>query len=66
MNERTATYLAVARIAAVVGMALTLAIGILLIVGGWLAVGALVLAASVPFFALMRLVERTASRREVP
>lgn len=65
MNDRAATYLALARIAAVVGMAFTIAVGILLIVGGWLALGALALAASVPFFALMRLVERSADRREV-
>jgi hypothetical protein len=65
VNDRAATYLAVARIAAVVGMAFALAVGILLIVGGWLALGALALVASVPFFALMRLVERNAGRREV-
>lgn len=66
MNDRAATYLAVARITAVVGMAFALAIGILLLVGGWLALGALALAAAVPFFALMRLIERAAGRNEAP
>jgi hypothetical protein len=66
MEDRATTYLAVARIAAVVGMAFAAAIGILLLIGGWLALGVLALAAAVPFFALMRLIERRAGRGQAP
>jgi hypothetical protein len=54
MEERATIYLAVARVAAVVGMAFAAAIGILLLIGGWLALGVQALAAAVPIFVLMR------------
>jgi hypothetical protein len=44
--------------AAVLGMAFTLTAGILLLVGGWLLAGGIALLTFVPFFGLMRFLER--------
>ena len=58
MNEGKAkTGVAVARMAAVLGMAVTMAAGILLLIGGWLLAGGIALLAFVPFFFLMRYLE---------
>ena len=45
--------------AAVLGMAFTLTAGILLLVGGWLFAGGIALLAFLPFFGLMRFLERS-------
>jgi hypothetical protein len=45
--------------AAVLGMAFTMTAGILLLVGGWLLAGGIALLAFVPFFGLMRFLERS-------
>jgi hypothetical protein len=47
--------------AAVLGMAFTLTAGILLLVGGWLLAGGIALLAFLPFFGLMRFLERSNS-----
>ena len=58
-DDKAATHLAVARMAAVLGMAFTMTAGILLLVGGWLLAGGIALLAFLPFFGLMRFLERS-------
>jgi hypothetical protein len=57
-QPRIPTYIVIGRIIAVVGMSLAIALGIFLLLGGlWLwGLGALV--ASLPFFAMIFLIER--------
>jgi ABC-type multidrug transport system fused ATPase/permease subunit len=58
-NSRVAGYVAIVRIVAIVGMALALALGIFLVMGGlWLA-GGIAFVGFLPFFLLMRLLERS-------
>jgi hypothetical protein len=57
-DDKAPPQLALARMAAVLGMAFTLTAGILLLVGGWLLAGGIALLTFVPFFGLMRFLER--------
>lgn len=59
-DQRVPAYVALVRIGAVIGMSATAALGIFLIVGGWWEAGLVFLAASIPFFFLMRFAESTA------
>jgi hypothetical protein len=59
---RASPYLAILRMIAVVGMALAIALGTFLLVGGSWQPGLISLAAFVPFYLLMRLLERSPSR----
>lgn len=59
---RASAYLAILRMVAVVGMALAVALGTFLLVGGSWEPGLISLAAFVPFYLLMRLLERSPSR----
>ena len=59
-DDKAPPQLALARMAAVLGMAFTLTAGILLLVGGWLLAGGIALLTAVPFFGLMRFLERLA------
>jgi type IV secretory pathway VirB3-like protein len=59
-EQRVPAYVALVRIGAVVGMSVAAAFGIFLLVGGWWVQGAIGLLIALPFFAVMRLVERTA------
>jgi hypothetical protein len=58
-DDKAPPQLALARMAAVLGMAFTLTAGILLLVGGWLLAGGIALLTFVPFFGLMRFLERS-------
>ena len=65
MNEQKAnTGIAVARMTAVLGMAVTMTLGILLLLGGWLMPGGVALLAFIPFFLLMRYLERRRAEEE--
>ena len=57
-EQKASTGIAVARMTAVLGMAITVTLGILLLLGGWLLPGGLALLAFVPFLLLMRYLER--------
>jgi len=57
-DGRAAGYVAILRIVAIVGMALALALGIFLVVGGLWLPGGIAFAGFLPFFLLMRLLER--------
>jgi hypothetical protein len=60
-NERQVpAYVALVRIIAVIGMSTALAIALFLTVGGFFLAGLVAAVIAVPFFALMRLVERSA------
>ena len=61
MPEGLPPYLLVARIASVLGMALSSAIGLLLLIGGALIPSAVAFGLFIPAFALMLLAERRAS-----
>jgi hypothetical protein len=54
-DDKAPPQLALARMAAVLGMAFTLTAGILLLVGGWLLAGGIALLTFLPFFGLVRL-----------
>jgi hypothetical protein len=54
--------LAVVRIVCVLGMSLAIAGGIFMLLGGWLLPGVLALVAFLPFFALMRYMEKLGIR----
>ncbi len=58
-------YVLVARIASIIGMSFALAIGLLLLIGGWLLPAAVAFAAFVPSFGLMAYVERRAAAGRV-
>jgi hypothetical protein len=57
-QPRIPTYIVVGRITAVVGMSLGIALGIFLLLGGLWVWGLVSLAASLPFFAMIFLIER--------
>ncbi len=59
-------YVALVRIGAVVAMSAAAALAIFLIVGGWWQAGLISAAVALPFFALMRFVERTVEPPETP
>jgi predicted membrane metal-binding protein len=63
-NERAPVWLAIARIVSVLGMSFAIALGIFLLLGGWWQPGLIALAASVPFFMLMRYMEKRALREQ--
>ena len=56
--DRATALLAVVRIICVLGMAVGIALGIFLLLGAWWVPGLISLAASVPFFGLMRYMEK--------
>jgi hypothetical protein len=67
-DQRVPPYVALVRITAVVGMSAALAFGIFLLLLGadYFLWGLLCMAAALPFFFLMRLVEGTADEGEPP
>lgn len=66
MHGRISPYLFLARITAVLGMSFTLAIAILALVGGWWSLAAIGVASFLPFFLLMRYIERGRDGSEAP
>ncbi len=65
-QRRVPPYVALVRIGAVIGMSTAAGIGLFLLVGGWWVQGLIALVLAVPFFLVMRLVERTAEPSEAP
>lgn len=61
MPDGIPPYVLVARIGSILGMSFALAIGLLLLIGGWFLWSLLAFAAFVPSFGLMAYVERKAS-----
>jgi energy-converting hydrogenase Eha subunit H len=60
-QQQVPAYVALVRIAAVIGMSAAAAVGIFLIVGGWAVPwGLIALVLALPWFGVMRLVENTA------
>lgn len=59
-ERRVPPYVALVRIGAVVGMSIAAAFGIFLMVGGWWLPGIIAFVLALPFFGVMRLVERFA------
>ena len=57
-EERAPPLLAVARIVCVMGMSVGVSLGIFLAIGGWFLPAVLALAIAVPFFGLMRFMEK--------
>jgi hypothetical protein len=57
-EERAPPLLAVARIVCVMGMSIGISLGLFLLIGGWFLPAVLALAAAVPFFGLMRFMEK--------
>jgi len=57
-QPRIPTYIVIGRITAVVGMSLGIALGIFLLLGGLWLWGLAALVASLPFFAMIFLIER--------
>ena len=64
--RRVPPYVALVRIIAVIGMSTAAAFGIFLMIAEVWLPGLIAFAVAVPFFALMRLVERTAEPPEPP
>ena len=65
MNHDLGTsLLAVVRIVSVLGMSVAVAGGIFLLLGGWWITGLLALVAFIPFFALMRYMEKLGLKHE--
>ncbi|MQC48254.1 MAG: hypothetical protein DWG77_04060 [Chloroflexi bacterium] len=62
MPDGIPPYVLVARIGSILGMSFALAIGLLLLIGGWWAMSLLAFAFFVPSFGLMAFVERKASQ----
>lgn len=58
--ERATPLLAIVRIVSVLGMSFGIAGGIFLMLGGWLEASLIAFAAAVPFFLLMRFMEKHA------
>ena len=56
----------VARIGSILGMSFALAIGLLLLIGGWLLPALIALLCFIPSFAIMAFVERKAAARRTP
>ena len=61
-QPRVPPYVALTRIAGVLGMSAMIAMGIFLLIGGWWPLGFVAFVLSLPFFAVMRLAERMAER----
>ena len=57
-ERQVPAYVALVRIAAVIGMSTALGFGLFLIVGGFFLAGFIAVALAVPFFLVMRFVER--------
>lgn len=62
MPEGIPPYVLVARIGSILGMSFSLAIGLLMLIGGWWVPALVAFAAFVPSFGIMAIVERKASR----
>ena len=58
-ERQVPAYVALVRIAAVIGMSTALGFGLFLIVGGFFLAGFIAVALAVPFFLVMRFVEHT-------
>ena len=65
-DDRAPPLLAVARIVCVLGMSLGVSLGIFLALGGWFVTAAVSLAAAVPFFTVMRYMEKRYMRETFP
>ena len=63
-QPRVPPYVALTRIAGVLGMSAMIAMGLFLLIGGWWPLGFVAFVLSVPFFGVMRLAERMAERAE--
>lgn len=61
MPDGIPPYVLVARIGSILGMSFALAIGLLMLIGGWFAWSLVAFAAFVPSFGLMAYVERKAA-----
>ena len=61
MPDGIPPYVLVARIGSILGMSFAIAIGLLMLIGGWFAWSLVAFAAFVPSFGLMAYVERKAS-----
>lgn len=61
MPDGIPPYVLVARIGSILGMSFALAIGLLMLIGGWFAWSLVAFAAFIPSFGLMAYVERKAS-----
>ena len=59
--ERAPALLAVVRIICVLGMSFGIALGIFLLLGGWWLTATISLLASIPFFVVMRYMEKNAA-----
>ncbi len=62
--KRVPAYVALVRIGAVIGMSAGAGFGLFLLVGGWWIQGLISLVFALPFFAVMRVVERMAEPLE--
>ncbi|MEX0785771.1 MAG: hypothetical protein WD939_03960 [Dehalococcoidia bacterium] len=65
-ERRVPPYVALVRIGAVVGMSIAAAFGIFFLVGGFWVAGLIGLVCALPFFVVMRLVERLAEPPAAP
>jgi hypothetical protein len=66
MPEGIPPYVLVARIASILGMSFSLAIGLLMLIGGWILPAAIAFLFFIPSFGLLALVERHASAHPAP
>ena len=62
--DRAPPLLAIVRIVAVLGMSIGVALGIFLLLGGWWLPSAVAFVSAVPFFFVMRFMEKRAARGE--
>lgn len=62
MPEGIPAYVLVARIGSILGMSFSLALGLLMLIGGWWVPSLIAFAFFIPSFGIMALVERKASR----
>lgn len=63
-KDRATSVLAVIRIISVLGMALAISSGIFMLLGGWILPALVALAAFLPFFFVMRYMEKRAAAHE--
>ena len=63
MPDGPPPYVLVARIGSILGMSFALAIGLLLLIGGWWLPSLVAFLCFIPSFAIMAFVERVAARR---
>jgi len=61
-DDRAPPLLAIARIVCVLGMSIGVSLGIFLALGGWFLPAVIALAAAVPFFSIMRFMEKRFTR----